>query len=77
MLKRYKKRLYKLQRVWYNNFGATAPLGVCQGLFVGHVHLIYVTPTTKVFPEIWRGGASSSTTMIMVVGRADYTVCGR
>jgi len=41
--------------VWYNIFGATAPLGVCQALFVGHVHLICVTPPTKVSQRFGAG----------------------
>ena len=41
--------------VWYNIFGAVAPLGVCQALFVGHVHLICVTPPTKVSQRFGAG----------------------
>lgn len=41
--------------VWYNNFGATAPLGVCQALFVGHVHLICVTPPSLVSQRFGAG----------------------
>jgi hypothetical protein len=41
--------------VWYNIFGATAPLGVCQALFVGHVHLICVTPPTLVSQRFGAG----------------------
>ncbi len=41
--------------VWYNIFGAVAPPPHCQALFVGHVHLICVTPPTLVSHKFGAG----------------------